>query len=70
MSLNLRFAGTRFSWATASSAARSSGASPNPMNFIGFVEAADEQSAVEAAAVEYKVPENLQFKLIAHRADQ
>jgi len=39
------------------------------MNFIGFVEAADEQSAVEAAAVEYKVPENLQFKLIAHRAD-
>jgi len=40
------------------------------MNFIGFVEAADEQSAVEAAAVEHKVPENLQFKLIAHRADQ
>jgi hypothetical protein len=39
------------------------------MKFVGFVHAADERSAEDAAAAEYKVPDTLRNKLVARRDD-
>jgi hypothetical protein len=38
-----------------------------PANFLGFVEAADEQAAIEEAAKEFRIGEALRNRIVARR---